>query len=301
MTRKEPDATMSISTERPDVPTGETWRQFWHLLRRDVLAMVSLVWLVAVFLLCLWGRFFLHARSLTQNLDLRLLPPGFHHGLAYVLGTDGLGRPYAERLLVAGSTSIVIAVSVVVIASGVGSILGILAGFGPRSADSVIMRLSDITMAFPSMLLALVALYTLSSSTYVLIGVLIVTRLPIYIRTARGETLRTKGLLYVRAAEISGLSVTRIASRHILRSAMPALWTLATFEIALTMLTESGLSFLGVGVQPPGSSWGLLVSDGQTYLYSSWWVAVLPGLAIMITAAALRSFATIVGRVLEGY
>lgn len=295
---------MSIALESSAAgaaPRGENWRQFVHLLRRDVLAIISMVWIVLVVVLCALGYLTMKHQSLKQNLNERLLGPSFSHGWRYVLGTDGLGRPYVERLLVAGALTLLISVSVVVLASVIGSLFGVLAGFGHRSVDAAIMRVSDIIMAFPSMLLALVALYTISGGIPVLIGVLVVTRLPIYVRTARGEALRTKGLLYVRAAEISGVSYWKITTRHILRAAMPALWTLATFEIALTMLTESGLSFLGVGVQPPSTSWGLLTSDGQTYLYTSWWVAVLPGLAIMITAAALRAVGTVIGRVLEGY
>ncbi|MGC4112604.1 MAG: ABC transporter permease [Nocardioides sp.] len=292
---------LAVSPETPVSPRRETWRQFRHLMRRDVLAMVSIVWIVAMVLACGGAYLFLKSESLKQNLDRRLEAPSLHHGWKYLLGTDGLGRPYLERLLVAGATTLTISLLVVVLAAIFGSILGVLAGFGHGAVDTLIMRVSDILMAFPSMLLALVALYTFSAGIPVLIGVLVVTRLPIYVRTARGEALRTKGLLYVRAAEISGVGYWTIATRHILRAALPALWTLATFEIALTMLTESGLSFLGVGVQPPGTSWGLLTSYGQTYIYTSWWVAVMPGVAIMLTAAALRAVGTVVGRVLEGY
>lgn len=293
---------LAITPSAAASPRRESWRQFVHLMRRDFLAIVSLAWIVVIVVLCAVGFVFLRHDSLRQDLDHRLLAPGFGHGWKLLLGTDGLGRPYVERLLVAGATTLTVAITVVVLAAVIGSLLGVLAGFGRhRVVDTVIMRVSDILMAFPSMLLALVALYTFNGGLLVLIGVLAVTRLPIYVRTARGEALRTKGLLYVRAAEIAGLSRRRIATRHILRAAMPALWTLGTFEIALTMLTESGLSFLGVGVQPPNTSWGLLTSDGQTYLYTSWWVAVLPGLAIMVTAAALRAVGTVIGRVLEGY
>jgi peptide/nickel transport system permease protein len=279
---------------------SETWRQFWHLLKRDVPAFIALIWLVLTVILCTWGYFTVQAASLRQNLNMRLIPPGTSHGLAYLLGTDGLGRSYVERLLVAGATSLVIAASVVAISAVIGGALGIISGNAPSAVDTVIMRVCDVIMAFPSMLLALVALYTISTSPVVLIGVLAFTRLPIYIRTARGEALRTRGLLYISAARMSGTRPMAVTFRHIVRAALPAVWTLVTFEIALTMLTESGLSFLGVGIQPPGASWGLLVSDGQTYLYSSWWVAVLPGIAIMATAVALRVLGGVVSSVLEG-
>jgi peptide/nickel transport system permease protein len=281
--------------------SGEVTRELLHTLRHDPVALAALAWLIFVIGASFVGVMFLKDASLKQDLDARLVAPGLDGGFRHLLGTDGLGRSYVERLLVAGGTSLLVALTVVVLAATAGAVLGVIAGMSAGVVDTLIMRFCDIVMAFPSMLLALVALYTLSPSVVVLAGVLAVTRLPIYVRAARGEALRTRNLLYIKAAEISGTKRLRIMSRHVLRATLPAIWTLATFEISITMLTESGLSFLGVGIQPPGTSWGLLVADGQTYLSTAWWVAVLPGALIMTTAVALRSVASVVRTVLEGY
>jgi peptide/nickel transport system permease protein len=148
------------------------------------------------------------------------------------------------------------------------------------------MRFTDIIMSFPSLLLAVVILYMFAPSVLNIVLVLAITRLPVYIRTTRAEVLELRERMFVSAARVMGASPVRIALRHVLPLVVPTLMTLATVEFAYVMLAESGLSFLGIGIQPPDVTWGLMVAQGRNYLGSAWWLAFFPGLAIMLTTLA---------------
>jgi len=247
------------------------------------------------------GRLFLEDDALAQDVKQRLIPPfTFDNGWLNFLGTDPLGRSYLARLASAASTSVIVMVTVVVLAAVVGGLLGVCAGYSPPAVSWLIMRFADVTMAFPAMLLAVIVLYVFSSSLVVLIALLTLTQLPLFIRGAHGETVRTRELLYVKAAEVSGLRTRHIIIRHLLPRATLTLWVVAILDAGSVLLIESGLSFLGIGVQPPAASWGLLVSEGGSYLQSAWWLALLPGFAIMATTVALRVLADPISNVLTG-
>jgi peptide/nickel transport system permease protein len=149
------------------------------------------------------------------------------------------------------------------------------------------MRLADVIMSFPSLLLAVIVLYMLEPSIINLVIVLAITRIPIYLRTTRAEVLEIRERMFVQAARVMGASDTRIVLRHILPVVVPSLVTIATLDFAFVMLAESSLSFLGIGIQPPEVTWGLMVAQGRPYLAQAWWLALFPGLAIVITTMSL--------------
>jgi len=163
-----------------------------------------------------------------------------------------------------------------------------VAGYGPKWASTVIMRIADVIMSFPSLLLAVIVLYMLKPSVANLILVLAITRIPIYLRTTRAEALEIRERMFVQAAQVMGASSRRIVFRHILPMVIPTLVTIATLDFAFVMLAESALSFLGIGIQPPEITWGLMVAQGRQYLANAWWLAFWPGLAIILTTLSLN-------------
>jgi peptide/nickel transport system permease protein len=202
------------------------------------------------------------------------------------------------RLIVACRTTLSVAVPAVVISAVVGSVIGMWAGFYRGWRETVAMRVADVIMSFPSLLLAVVVLYVFSPSAANIVVVLAITRIPVYLRTARAESAELSSRVFVDAARTFGAGGRSIITRHVLPIVLPTLLTVATLDFCYVMLAESSLSFLGIGIQPPDVSWGLMVSQGRTYLHTAWWLSFFPGLAIVITtvsATILAAWARIAG------
>jgi peptide/nickel transport system permease protein len=230
----------------------------------------------------LFGPELLGKAATDINLRARNLPPGStEQGWVMVLGSDALGRSILARLVVASRNTLTVAFTAVVLAMIVGGVLGLIAGYVGRWVGNLIMRLSDVVQGFPSLLLAVVVLYMLEPRVANLIIVLAVTRIPSYLRVARAEVLEIRERGFVDAARAMGGSRTHILWRHVLPIVAPTLLTILTVDFAIVMLAESGLSFLGIGIQPPEITWGLMVAQGRNYLSQAWWLAFFPGLAIM--------------------
>jgi peptide/nickel transport system permease protein len=258
-----------------------------RLLVRDRFALAAAIFLVLLVAGAVLGPWLLEELATRPQLRMRNAPPfTLEHGWGYILGADSLGRSILARLLVAARSTLTIAAAAVVIAMVLGAALGLLAGFTRSWVGDLVMRLTDIVMSFPSTLLAVVILYTFRPSIATLVAVLAITRLPVYIRTTRAEVLEIRERMFVSAARVMGASSLRIALRHVLPMVLPTLLTIATVEFAIVMLAESGLSFLGIGIQPPEVTWGLMVAQGRGYL--AWWLAFFPGVAIMLTTLALN-------------
>jgi len=181
-----------------------------------------------------------------------------------------------------------VAAGAVIISSVIGTVLGLAAGFSSPRINQIIMRLADVIMSFPSLLIAVIVLYVLGSSILNLMLVLSITRIPVYLRTTRAEVLEIRERMFVQAARVMGASSKRIVFRHILPVVLPTLTTLATLDFAYVMLAESALSFLGIGIQPPEITWGLMISQGRQYLTNAWWLSFWPGLAIILTTMSLN-------------
>lgn len=220
-----------------------------------------------------------------MNLGARMVPPGtIDNGFINILGTDSLGRSILARLAFAARMTLLIAGSAVVFSLVVGGFLGLVAGFFGGILGALLMRLADILQSFPAVLLAIVVLYVFGSGPLNIILVLAVTRAPVYLRTSRALTLELKSRLFTDAARSFGASGLYILRRHIMPIVVPTLLSIATVDFAVVMLAEAGLSFLGIGIQPPDVTWGLMVSQGRNYVAQAWWLAFFPGLAIMLTA-----------------
>ena len=224
-----------------------------------------------------------------QNLRGRNSPPfDFSKDWTLWLGGDALGRPLLARIIVAASNTILVAAGAVFCSLLIGSTLGLIAGYTSKLVSQIIMRLADVIMSFPSLLLAVIVLYMLPASVGNLIIVLAITRIPVYLRTARAEVLEIRERMFVQAAQVMGASTPRIVFCHILPLVFPTLITIATLDFAFVMLAESSLSFLGIGIQPPEITWGLMVAQGRPYLTSAWWLSFWPGLAIILTTLSLN-------------
>jgi ABC-type dipeptide/oligopeptide/nickel transport system permease subunit len=220
----------------------------------------------------------------------RFLPPAWAPGgsWSHLLGGDNLGRDILSRVLVGTRASIAIGFAVVLAAMTVGSLLGALAGYLGGAADSAIMRLVDFQLSFPFILLAIVCMAVLGPglvSTFVALSVAIWVN---YARLVRGEALRLRELEFVQAARCIGVADAAIILRHILPNVMPTIIVMATLDVAWVIIFEAALSFLGLGVQPPTPSWGIMISEGRNYLYDSHWMSLGPGLAILVTSVGIN-------------
>jgi peptide/nickel transport system permease protein len=270
----------------PDPGAAEPKRlRLVSLLGRDHYAAVAATVLLCVFLVAIFGPLFATHAGQTQHLDLVNTPP-FHvkYGVINVLGTDGLGRSVLARVILAARTTMLVAIPTVVLSMSIGSLIGMWAGFHRGRRETISMRIADIIMSFPSLLLAVVVLYIFSPSPHNIVLILTITRIPVYLRTSRAESAEIRSRLFVDAARSFGSKDWAIIRRHVVPIVLPTLCTVATLDFCYVMLAESSLSFLGIGIQPPDVSWGLMVAQGQDYLSTTWWMSFFPGIAIVITA-----------------
>ncbi|MGE7371214.1 ABC transporter permease [Neorhizobium sp. NPDC001467] len=260
-----------------------------RMLWADKFALCAAIFLVFVIVMAIIGPTLLDDLATKQNLRGRNLAPFmFDREWFMWLGADALGRPLWPRIIVATQNTIMVAAGAVLISAIIGTLLGLIAGFASERVSQVIMRLADVIMSFPSLLVAVIVLYILGSSIMNLMLVLSITRIPVYLRTTRAEVLEIKSRMFVQAAKVMGASSKRILFRHILPVVLPTLTTLATLDFAYVMLAESALSFLGIGIQPPEITWGLMISQGRQYLTNAWWLSFWPGLAIILTTLSLN-------------
>jgi len=280
--------TLEISNRADARPKGAI-RTVLGMLWRDKFALAAAIFLLIIIACAVFGPMLFGDAALSQNLRSRNLPPfSIKNGWLYTMGADSLGRPLLPRVVVAARNTILIAAGAVLCSSVVGALLGLVAGYSSPRVSNVVMRLADVIMSFPSLLLAVIVLYMLSPSVGNLIIVLAITRIPVYLRTTRAEVLEIRQRMFVEAAQVMGASSRRIVFRHILPMVIPTLVTIATLDFAFVMLAESSLSFLGIGIQPPEITWGLMVSQGKQYLATAWWLAFWPGLAIILTTMSLN-------------
>ena len=279
---------MSLAT-KPKSDGKSGFSALISMLWRDKLAFVSAIILILILLFALLGPALLGDLANSQNLRGRNFAPfSFDRGWVFFLGGDSLGRPMLARLIVAARSTILVASGAVLAALVVGATLGLIAGYMGKTVSQAIMRLADVIMSFPSLLIAVVVLYVLGPSIPNMILVLAITRIPIYLRTTRAEVLEVRERMFVQAAVVMGAGHWRIIARHILPVVAPTLVTIATLDFAFVMLAESSLSFLGIGIQPPDITWGLMVAQGRPYLTTAWWLALWPGLFIVITTLSLN-------------
>lgn len=218
-----------------------------------------------------------------QTLLARLKPPGFtYRDQTYWLGTDDLGRDMLTRTLYGAGVSLSVAIFSVAVSTVVGVTLGMVAGWFRGWTETIIMRLVDIMMSIPAILLAVLTVAVLGPGFLKLVLVLALTRWPRYTRVAYAQTLQIANLPYIRASELAGAGAARILFHHVLPNIAGPILIVATSEFGLMILMESGLSFLGLGVQPPSASWGSIMSVGRQYLERAWWIVAVPGVCLFL-------------------
>ncbi|MBI4278499.1 MAG: ABC transporter permease [Armatimonadetes bacterium] len=224
-----------------------------------------------------------------QQLLGRLRPPAWaaRGDRAHLLGTDHLGRDLASRILFGARTSLLIAGSGVMVAGLVGVTLGIVAGYRGGAADLVLMRLVDVVLAFPALLLAIALLAAFRPSAASVVGVLTVTGWVTYCRIVRGQILVLKQEDFVVAVHALGGTDRRLVIHHLLPNLVPVILVIATIQLAQFILAESALSFLGLGVPPAVPSWGGMINEGRDYIWNAWWIETFPGLAIVWTVSGI--------------
>jgi len=225
-----------------------------------------------------------------QMLTKRLRPPMWQaHGLReHPLGTDHLGRDILSRILHGGRISLGVGLTAVTLSALIGVTLGLLAGFFGGRADALIMRIVDVFLAIPYILLAMGVVFALGPSLLNVILVMGATRWVQFARIVRADVLSIREREFVAGARARGNRPLRLLLRHVLPNALTPIIVVATLELAFMIIYESALSFLGLGVQPPTPTWGWMLADGRNYVATAWWLATFPGLAIMLTVLAVN-------------
>jgi peptide/nickel transport system permease protein len=224
-----------------------------------------------------------------QNLLGRMRSPGtVSRSFYYLLGSDELGRDLLSRLIYGARVSLSVAFASVILSGTVGVLLGMLAGYLRGWVEVIVMRVVDVFLSIPAILLAIITVAVLGPGLINVIVVLALTRWPRYARVAYGQTLGIANMPYVRLATFMGAGPLRILFRHILPNIIGAVTVVATLEFGLMVLFEAGLSFLGLGVQPPTASWGAMLSTGRNYLATAWWIATFPGVCLFLLILAIN-------------
>ncbi|WP_269134521.1 ABC transporter permease [Spiractinospora alimapuensis] len=271
-------------------PTRESGHSTWRALRRNRWGMAALVLLGVVVLAAVLAPLIAPADPQAQNLLSRLVPPAWGEGgsTAHLLGTDQLGRDVLSRLIYGSRVSLLVGISAAALSGVIGAIAGLAAGYYGGWTDRILMRLADVQLAFPAILLALAVVAFLGSSLWIVIIVLGIAGWVSYARVVRSEVLSLKTREFVTEARAIGVGDLTIIRRHLLRNVLAPLATIATLNVASVIVAESALSFLGLGVPTTIPTWGNMLADGQLYLGTSWWIAVFPGIALMLTSLSIN-------------
>lgn len=263
----------------------ERFRDLMRRMARDnKTAVLSFIVIVLMSLAAICAPLLTPYTEKQMDLMNRLSPPS----AAHLLGTDEGGRDVLTRLLYGARVSLLIGVVPALLSLILGAALGVIAGYRGGLLDAIIMRIADVTLAFPSMLLAMVIMYALGGRIMNVFLTLTLMNWANVARVVRAQTMSLKNGEFAEAARVIGVSRARIMQRHILPNCLPTLLVLFTLNIPASILTESSLSFLGLGIQAPNASWGLMINMGRQYLYNAPWLCFVPGAAIMLTVLSFN-------------
>lgn len=274
---------MAVALEYPEVLVEGAQR---HKTRQwDIFLQLNFLLPVLVLLVMVLAAIFAGQISpydpLQTSLSQRLQPPAFAGGTpAHLLGTDKLGRDILSRIIWGARVSLSVAGLVILITATIGTILGIVGGYLGGASDSFLMRVTDIALAFPGILIALLLAVTMGPGFGTVVLAISLLGWAPYARLIRGEVLKLRNADFVLQARIIGCSPLRIMLTHIFPNVVNTLLVLSTLFVGLVILTESALSYLGAGIPPPTASWGSMVSDGHSLIDTAWWISLFPGIAI---------------------
>ncbi|GGH24916.1 peptide/nickel transport system permease protein [Cribrihabitans marinus] len=257
----------------------------WLSLRSNTMAMFGLGILVALLLMAFLAPILAPHDPYAQDLANRLLPLGTE---GHVLGTDSLGRDILSRLIHGSRITLYIVTLVALIAPLAGLLVGTIAGYTGGWADVVLMRITDIFLAFPRLVLALAFVAALGAGIENAVLAISLTAWPPYARIARAETLTIRSSDYISAVRLQGANPIRIITKHIWPLCISSLIVRVTLDMAGIILAAAGLGFLGLGAQPPSPEWGAMISEGRRFILDHWWVATMPGLAIFTVSLAFN-------------
>ncbi|UWR03294.1 ABC transporter permease [Ruegeria conchae] len=257
----------------------------WLTLRSNSMAMVGLAILVILVLTAVFAPIIAPQDPFVQDLSSRLLPIGAE---GHLLGTDSLGRDILSRLIYGARITLYIVALVALIAPVAGLLVGTVAGYAGGWADVILMRITDIFLAFPRLVLALAFVAALGAGIENAVLAISLTAWPPYARMARAETLTIRSTDYINAIRLQGAGPLRIITRHIWPLCISSLIVRVTLDMAGIILAAAGLGFLGLGAQPPSPEWGAMISEGRRFILDHWWVATVPGLAIFTVSLAFN-------------
>jgi peptide/nickel transport system permease protein len=262
-------------------------RRLGRALRRDPLALAAVVVLLGLFALAIFGARLAPYPAQGEgasDVASRMLPPSWAH----LFGTDQLGRDVLSRVIVGARSAVAVSLLVVGLAAGIGMPLGAVAGYRRGRLDGVIMRTTDLFLAFPPLLLAMAIVAALGPGLDHVALALAISWWPWYARLARGTALSLRERAFIEAARSTGLPDRTILLRHILPNSITPILVQATIDIGTVILAAGSLAFLGLGASPPAPEWGLMVSEGRTFILEQWWLATFPGLAIFVSVLAVN-------------
>ncbi len=274
-----------------DTPTSRRHAKFaalysgWLTLKSNSMAMIGLGILLLLVLIAAAAPLLAPMDPFVQNLGNRLQPPGTE---GHLLGTDSLGRDILSRMIYGSRITLYIVALVALIAPIVGLLVGTVAGYTGGWIDTILMRITDIFLAFPRLVLALAFVAALGAGIENAVLAISLTAWPPYARIARAETLTIRNSDYIAAIKLQGARAGRIITRHIWPLCISSLIVRVTLDMAGVILAAAGLGFLGLGAQPPSPEWGAMIAEGRRFILDHWWVATMPGLAIFTVSLAFN-------------
>ncbi len=273
---------MTIEKNRKKSQVAAIWRR----LRKNKMAVLGLVILSLIILLAVFADLLFDYETLViqQSAALRLKPPSAEHWL----GTDEVGRDILARIVHGARISLPVAFVTIAAATVIGGLLGAISGYGSRQLDNVIMRIMDVFLAIPSILLSIALVAALGTSMTNMILAISISNIPPFARIVRSAVMTIKNEEYIEAARAIGASDARIIVKHILPNCMAPIIVQATLSIAGSILAIASLSFIGLGISPPTPEWGSMLSTGRQFFRAAWWVCAFPGFAIMLTILSLN-------------
>ncbi len=252
--------------------------------------IAAAIFIAAIVLAAVFADFIAPHSPYEINLQKRLLPPCWQEGgsFTYPLGTDLVGRDILSRLIYGSRASLVVAVMTILLAGGIGLVVGLVSGYSGGVVDAILMRIADAALAFPLILLALLLVIVLGPGFANVIIAVVLMLWARYARVVRGETMSLKGRDFITLAQIAGCSTSRILLHHLFPNVLNTLLVLMTLQVGWVIVLEATLSFLGAGVPPPTPAWGSMVAEGRNYLNSAWWIVGMPGMAILFTVLSFN-------------